>query len=103
MKNSNVYALLISVGDYEAIGLKNLPTYKGDPVLLGTSLTLGLNVPQDQIRIISGDERPGFVRTATFARAIGEMKSPVRPSISWMDGAGDNKKMFMKRIAIICY
>lgn len=57
MKNSNVYALLISVGDYEAIGLKNLPTYKGDPVLLGTSLTLGLNVPQDQIRIISGDER----------------------------------------------
>lgn len=75
MKNSNVYALLISVGDYEAIGLKNLPTYKGDPVLLGTSLTLGLNVPQDQIRIISGDERPGFVRTATFARAIGEMKS----------------------------
>ena len=67
MKNSNVYALLISVGDYEAIGLKNLPTYKGDPVLLGTSLTLGLNVPQDQIRIISGDERPGFVRTATFA------------------------------------
>ena len=54
MKNSNVYALLISVGDYEAIGLKNLPTYKGDPVLLGTSLTLGLNVPQDQIRIISG-------------------------------------------------
>ena len=74
MKNSNVYALLVSVGDYEASGLKNLPTYKGDPVLLGTSLTLGLNVPQDHIRIITGDERPGFVRTATFARAISEMK-----------------------------
>lgn len=75
MKNSNVYALLISAGDYKTIGFKNLPTYKGDPVLLGASLTLGLNVPQDHIRIISGDERPGFVRTATFARAIGEMKS----------------------------
>ena len=44
MKNSNVYALLISVGDYEAIGLKNLPTYKGDPVLLGTSLTLAYSL-----------------------------------------------------------
>lgn len=75
MKESNVYALLMSVGDYEALGLKNLPTYKGDPALLGTSLTLGLNVPQDHIRIVTGEERPGFVRTATFARAIGEMKS----------------------------
>ena len=75
MKNNNVYALLVSVGDYEGTGLKNLPTYRGDPVLFGTSLTLGLKVPQDHIRIIVGDERPGFVRAATLARAIAEMKT----------------------------
>ena len=58
MKNNNIYALLISAGDYEDLGLKNLPTYRGDPVLFGTALTLGLKVPQDHIRIITGDAFP---------------------------------------------
>ena len=75
MKNTSIYALLVSVGNYERIGLTNLPTYKGDPVLFGTSLMLGLSVPQDHIRILIGDEKPGYVRAAAMARAIAEMRA----------------------------
>ena len=94
MKNNNIYALLISAGDYEDLGLKNLPTYRGDPVLFGTALTLGLKVPQDHIRIITGDERPGFVRAATLARAIGEMKAQLGDSdifILYFSGHGKSE------------
>lgn len=75
MKNSNIYALLVSVGDYERLGLANLPTYKGDPLLFGTSLMLGLQIPQDNIRMLVGDEKPGYVRAAAMARAIAEMQA----------------------------
>ena len=74
MTNDNIYALLVSVGDYEEIGLPDLPTYRSDPMLFGKALMLGLKAPQDHIRLLTGEERPGYVRMAAMARAIGGMQ-----------------------------
>lgn len=74
MKNRNIFALLVAVGDYSNMGIPNLPTYKMDLSLIGVALMTGLNVPRDNIRIMSGHENNGFITLRNFAQAIAEFE-----------------------------
>ncbi len=75
MENNHIYALLVSVGDYEDINYKNLPTYKMDASLMGVAITSGLKVPADNIRILAGGNNNGYVSMRDLTRAISEFKS----------------------------
>lgn len=75
MKNKKIYALLIGVGDYEEIGATNLPTYKMDLSLLGTSLLSGLKVPKENLRLMAGNENDGYIAAKDFARVLAGFRS----------------------------
>lgn len=75
MQNKNIFALIIGVGDYEKIGIANLPTYRMDIALIGTALENGLKVPGDNIRIVAGEGHDGYVPMAALAHAIADFKS----------------------------
>lgn len=75
IQNNNVFALLIGVGDYNQFNIVNLPTFNMDVALLGTSLLSGLKVPEDNIRLMTGQDNNGFVSTTDFARAIANFKN----------------------------
>jgi len=75
MENRNIFALLIGVGDYEQMNIANLPTYKLDLALIGSSLMSGLKVPHDSLRILSGNDNSGYVTTSDLAHAIADFRS----------------------------
>ena len=75
MQNKNVFAVMIGVGDYEGIGIANLPAYRMDLAMLGTALENGLKVPPDNIRIVAGEGHNGYVTTTALAHAIADFKS----------------------------
>ena len=75
MKNSHIYALLVSVGDYTKQNLTNLPTYEMDAAIIGMALQSGLKVPGDQIRILS--KKP-FITIKSFAKAISEFAKKLK-------------------------
>lgn len=75
MKNSHIYALLVSVGDYTKQNLINLPTYKMDAAMIGTALACGLKVPEEQIRILSKEP---FITIKSFAKAISEFAKKLK-------------------------
>ena len=74
MQNNYIYALLISVGDYENMDIVNLSTYKMDLAFIASALNSGLKVSEENIRMI-GHESDGFVATTDLARAINNFKS----------------------------
>ena len=45
--NQVIYALLVGVGNYEAMEMVNLPTYKIDLIMLGQALIQGLKASED--------------------------------------------------------
>ena len=73
--NNNVFAMIVSVGEYSEMEMNNLPTYKMDAALLGTALENGLLVPYDNIRISAGTDNNGYVTTQDLAKGIAGFKS----------------------------
>ena len=75
MKNSHIYALLVSVGDYTKQNLINLPTYEMDAEMIKMALESGLKVPKEQIRRLSKDP---FIMIKSFAKAISEFDKKLK-------------------------
>lgn len=71
---SEVYAILIGVGDYSKADMPSLPTYRMDLAILGTAFENGLNIPSEHIRLVAGDEYGGNVHVKDLAYAIADMK-----------------------------
>ncbi len=75
VKSENIYAVLAGVCDYTGMNLVNLPACMNDVALIRSALTAQLNVPDDQIRILDGQEHSGFVRTKDLAHAMSSFRS----------------------------
>lgn len=75
MKNSDVYALLVGVGDYQKLHIASLPIYRMDLTLIASAIQSGLKVPEDNIRIVAGEGNDGYVEVKDIARAISGFKS----------------------------
>ncbi len=71
---SEVYAILIGVGDYSKADMPPLPTYRMDLAMLGTAFENGLKIPSEHIRLVAGDEYGGKVHVKDLAYAIADMK-----------------------------
>ena len=56
-----VYATLIAVGDYKEIGATDIPTYMNDLVIMRQALKEGLRIPDENIRMIAGNDDRGKV------------------------------------------
>ena len=69
-----VYAVLISVGDYKDMGAADIPTYKNDLDIMRRAMNEGLRIPDDNIRVIAGNDDHGRVRMQSLAHAIADMK-----------------------------
>lgn len=97
MENSHVYALIVSVGDYEDINYKNLPTYKMDLSLMGAAITNGLKVPKDNIRILAGENNNGFVSMRSLTKAVNEFKKLTQDDIFifYFSGHGCSEQIVM--------
>lgn len=96
MENRSVYALLIGVGNYDMIGVANLPTYKMDLMLLGTALLSKLKVPGDNIRLMAGENKNGYLTTMDLARAIAVFQSLLKEEstfIFYFSGHGSEKSL----------
>ena len=70
MENTNIYALLIGVGDYEKNDIANLPSYRMDLAMMCSSLMSGLKIPRDNIRLMAGKDNCGYVTMLDVAKAI---------------------------------
>lgn len=96
MQNKNVFALIISIGDYKKMGIANLPTYRMDFNMIGTALESGLKVPADNIRIVAGKDRFGYVTMVDLAHAIADFKSKLGTEdvfIFYFSGHGGEKNI----------
>lgn len=71
---NNIYALLVSVGNYEKVNIKNLPSYKTDLAVIKTALVFGLKCENDNMRVISGENNNGTVNALDLAKGISELK-----------------------------
>lgn len=96
MENKSAFGLLIGVGNYEQMNIVNLPTYKLDLALLGTSLMAGLKLSQDNIRFLSGQDNNGYVTTQDLAREIANFRSLLGSEdtfILYFSGHGRDKNL----------
>lgn len=96
MENKSVFALLIGVGDYRQLNTANLPTYRMDLTLIGSSLMAGLKVPNDNLRILAGNDNNGFVSTTDLAKSIADFKSLLGSEdtfIFYFSGHGRDKNL----------
>lgn len=74
MRNNNIYALLIGVGDYKKIKITDLPSYRMDVALIGTGLISGLKCMQEHIRFMAGEDNNGVVCISSLAKGIDSFK-----------------------------
>lgn len=74
MKNDNIYALLIGVGNYKKMKITDLPSYKMDLSLIGTGLVFGLKCAKEHIRFVTGEDNNGIVNTLALAKGIDSFK-----------------------------
>lgn len=96
MENKSIFALLIGVGNYEKMNIANLPTYKMDLSLLGTSLLSGLKMPKDNMRLMAGNENNGFITTTDLAHAIADFRGMLGSEdtfIFYFSGHGRDKNI----------
>ena len=95
--NRLIYALLVGVGNYEAMEMVNLPTYKTDLIMLREALISGLKAPEEHIRLQAGEGGNGTVSTTDLARAMAGFKSLLLEEdtfIFYYTGHGDGKNIF---------
>lgn len=93
MENNNVFALLVSIGNYELLKLTNLPTYYADLQLIGTAILNGLNVPNENIRAIIGSDNNGLVSVISMLKALAEFAALLKKDdtfIFYFSGHGAN-------------
>ena len=69
-----VYAILIAVGDYKDIGAADIPTYKRDLDIMRRALNEGLRIPDENIRVIAGNDNRGKVSMKSLAHAIADVE-----------------------------
>ena len=69
-----VYAILIAVGDYKDIGAADIPTYKRDIEIMHRALNEGLRIPDENIRVITGNGNRGKVSMKSLAHAIADVE-----------------------------
>lgn len=69
-----VYAILIAVGDYKEIGAADIPTYKNDLIIMRRALKEGLRIPDENIRVIAGNDDCGKVSMKSLAHAIADVE-----------------------------
>ena len=69
-----VYATLIAVGDYKEIGATDIPTYMNDLVIMRQALKEGLRIPDENIRMIAGNDDRGKVSMKSLAHAIADVE-----------------------------
>lgn len=96
MVNKNLYALLIGVGDYRKMNSSDLPTYRMDLAMFGTAIVSKLKAPNENVRLMAGDDNNGFVSTGVLARAINNFKEMLEEEdtfIFYFSGHGSNKKL----------
>ncbi len=94
--NNNVFAVIIGVGDYEKMGMANLSTYKMDISMMLMGLRSGLKVPDDNIRILAGEDNNGNVTTTALAYAIADFDSKLGSEdvfIFYFSGHGREKNI----------
>lgn len=68
------HVLLVSVGVYQNIKIKNLPSWEMDLKLINTALVQGLRISQDNIRVLG---EGGIAISKNFAREIAEISKYV--------------------------
>ena len=93
VQNKHVYALLIGVGQYQAMGLSDLPAWRMDLTLIGTALEAGLLVPADNIRLVTGENQTGLVPMKALALAMASFKEMLREDdvfLLYFSGHGGN-------------
>ena len=96
MQNKNVFAVIIGVGNYDEVGVANLPTYRMDLAMIGTALENGLKVPSDNIRIVAGEGNNGYVTTTALAHAIADFGSKLGSEdvfVFYFSGHGRDKNI----------
>ena len=69
-----VYAILIAIGDYKDIGAADIPTYKRDIEIMHRALNEGLRIPEENIRVITGNDNRGKVSMKSLAHAIADVE-----------------------------
>ena len=69
-----VYAILIAVGDYKDIGAADIPTYKRDIEIMHRALNEGLRIPEENIRVVTGNDNRGKVSMKSLAHAIADVE-----------------------------
>ena len=69
-----VYAILIAVGDYKDIGAADIPTYERDIEIMHRALNQGLRIPEENIRVVTGNDNRGKVSMKSLAHAIADIE-----------------------------
>ena len=69
-----VYAILIAVGDYKDIGAADIPTYERDIEIMHRALNQGLRIPEENIRVVTGNDNRGKVSMKSLAHAIADVE-----------------------------
>ena len=74
----------------------DLSTYRMDLAMLGTAIVSKLKAPNENVRLMAGDDNNGFVSTGVLARAINNFKEMLEEEdtfIFYFSGHGSNKKL----------
>ena len=69
-----VYSIMIAVGDYKDIGVADIPTYKRDLDMMRRALSEGLRIPDENIRVVAGNDNRGKVSMKSLAHAIADVE-----------------------------
>lgn len=69
-----VYAILLAVGDYKDVGSADIPTYKHDLDIMRKALNKGLRIPEENIRVIAGNDDCGTVHMKSLAHAVADVQ-----------------------------
>ena len=94
--NHHIFALLVGVGNYTQLNIKNLPSYRMDVALMETALVKGLKCCQEHIRLMSGEDNNGIVNVNDFVRGIsnfGRTLSEQDTFIFYFSGHGSEKTL----------
>lgn len=104
VENSQIYALLIGVGDYSQVDGRNLPTFRNDTNIMKDALRSGLGIPNDNLRVLIGENENGIVTSASVAYAIASFEKGLKENdsfILYFSGHGDNNDVVLSNGTII--
>lgn len=91
--DSNIYALLISVGEYDNPKITNLQSSRMDLAIMKQSLEEGLKIPNDNIRLIGEN---GTATINNMARAMKDFSRMLKPEdtfLFYFSGHGSNGEL----------